>query len=187
MDGACRLPDAVVPPPPARRAVLGLLPVVLLGALAACGSTPPAPGDRGRASPSGRPSAPTRTPLETEQKWLQAWFKDTPVLIAPRGDDALAVEVPREFCFDGGRAQVKPALAAVLDKVAESLRRQPRLRLATLAAPGDANRAELAGTRAANVRQHLRARGVPEARLASPSTGTLAAVQLRLQLLDEPH
>lgn len=171
-----------------RRALLLAAPAALV---AGCASTPPpAPGPREAVATAPGPSpspAPPRTPLEIERQWLQAWFKDTPVRIARRDDDALAVEVPRVYCFDGGRAQVKPPLAAVLDKVAESLRRQPRLRLALLSAPGDDGQAELAAPRAANVRQHLRQRGVPVARLAAPSRGTGDAVQLRLQLRDELH
>ncbi|MFO1329121.1 MAG: hypothetical protein U1F56_17300 [Rubrivivax sp.] len=176
--------------PRSRRATLlalAGLPALLAGG---CASTPPAaPGARpagSAATPSARPDGvQRRAPLDIEQQWLQAWFKDTPVTITPRDGAALEVEVPRAFCFDGGRTQVKPPLAAVLDKVAESLRRQARLRLALLAAPGDAERPELALPRAAHVRQHLRGRGVPEARLAAPARSSADAVQLRLQLLDE--
>ena len=66
---------------------------------------------------------------------MQSWFQGTPVLIGQRDDDAVSVDVPREFCFDPGRSSVKPALAAVLNKVAESLLRMPMVRLQLLAAP----------------------------------------------------
>ena len=53
--------------------------------------------------------------LSTERQWLQQWFKDTPVQIAQQGD-AVSVDLPREFAFDTARSQVKPPLAAVLDR-----------------------------------------------------------------------
>lgn len=177
-----------------RRAVLAGLTV-----LAACGSTPPAPppapapkAPPAPAKPSARGGAERSEPerraalpegLAVEQRWLQSWFKGTPVLIAPRDEGLLAVEVPREFCFDAGQAEVKPALAAVLDKVAESLRRRPAAMVAVVAAPGDAGgNGALAQRRAASVYRHLRDRGVAASRLAAPATTTAAAVQLRIGL-----
>lgn len=103
--------------------------------------------------------------------------------IAQADEDSVTVEVPLGFCFDRGRAAVKPPLGAVLDKLAESLRRNPQARLLLLAAPGDeAADAALALQRASQVRSYLRARGVPDSRLGSASRTTLAAVQLRLRL-----
>jgi outer membrane protein OmpA-like peptidoglycan-associated protein len=121
--------------------------------------------------------------LGVERAWLQSWFEGTPVAIAQRPDGAVSVEVPREFCFEPGRDKVKPALAAVLDKVAESLRRRSPTRLALLAAPGDtADEAPLAKRRALQVRHHLLARGVPAARIDKSTTTATAAVQLRIEI-----
>ncbi len=122
------------------------------------------------------------TAVDVERDWLLSWFGGTPVVIAQRGDGLLGVDVPREFCFDANRSQVKPALAAVLDKVAESLRRT-RGRLPVLAAPGDAAApAALALQRATQLRSHLLQRGVPAAQLGAPSATEAAAVQLRMDL-----
>jgi outer membrane protein OmpA-like peptidoglycan-associated protein len=157
--------------------------MLVLVLLAGCAS-PPAPSQPGVPRPAADAGTPPRPlSLESERHWLQSWFAGTPVQIALRSDGALAVEVPREFCFDAGRSAVKPALAAVLDKVAESLRRQRTARLTLLAAPGDpAPNAGLARQRAEQVRTHLRGRGVPESRLAASSNAVAAAVQLRLEL-----
>lgn len=154
-----------------------------------CSSTPPAaptappsaPSEPGTAPP---PSAPKKaSALAAERQWLQSWFEGTPVLIVQRSESTLSVSVPREFCFDAGRSQVKPALAAVLDKVAESLRRKPQLRLPELAAPGDAASASpLAQQRAAQVRSYLIARGVPASRIGPPTVTPNAAVLLSLEL-----
>jgi len=122
--------------------------------------------------------------MANERKWLQSWFEGTPVLIAQRPDGAITVDVPREFCFEPGRSSVKPALAAVLNKVAESLQRLPLARLPLLAAPPDeaTGTATLAVDRAVQVHKHLLSRGVPAARLGKPTASTAAVVQLRMEL-----
>lgn len=109
------------------------------------------------------------------------------MLIEQRTDGAVTVDVPREFSFDPGGSSVKPALAAVLNKVAESLLRMPMVRLQLLAAPEDAPGTEsLALLRATQVQKHLLGRGVPAARLGKPTATTVAAVQLRLQAAPPP-
>lgn len=121
--------------------------------------------------------------LAIERQWLQSWFEGTPVLIVQRTETSLSVDVPREFCFDAGRSQVKPALAAVLDKVAESLRRKTQARLQQVAAPGDAGSASpLAQQRAAQVRSYLIAHGVPASRVGPPTVTPGTAVLLRMEL-----
>jgi len=153
---------------------------VLAGALAiaGCSGVPPAgttsPADRRGAAPSA---------LATEREWLQSWFKGTPVRIAQPSDGAVTIDVPREHCFDAGRSSVKPALAAVLDKVAQSLHRLPQARVQLLAAPDDAGGASgLAAQRAAQIQKELVHRGVRAARLGPPSVTTVAAVQLHITL-----
>ncbi len=91
--------------------------------------------------------------------------------------------LPREFCFDPGRDTVKPALAAVLDKVTQSLRRTPTAELHLIAAPSDANGSATLGVqRATRVYDYLRAHGIPAGRLAKPSAASGAAVQLRMEI-----
>ena len=160
----------------ARQAALAI--VVLL--LQACAVTP-APT---RGSAPAAEAAPQPVPsLVIERHWLQSWFKGTPVRIVQHDDGAVGIDVPREFCFDSGRNSVKPALAAVLDKLAESLRRTPPARLDRVAAPGDsAAPSALALQRATQVRRHLLSRGVPAAQLGEPSATSAAAVQLRMAL-----
>ena len=154
------------------------LPLVVALAVGACTSVAP---------PQTPTPAPVRQPaslaaaLSVEQRWLESWFRGTPVTIAQRDDGALAIEVPSEFCFDPGRSSVKPALAAVLDKVAESLRRRPAAHLVLLAAPGDGGSATpLALRRASQVHAHLRRRGVAATRLGEPAASRAAAVQLHI-------
>jgi outer membrane protein OmpA-like peptidoglycan-associated protein len=155
--------------------------VSVLLALQACVGTP---------TPTPPPSPPTTTPAQRnsavaiEKQWLQSWFEGTPVRIEQRSESSFSVDVPREFCFEAGRSEVKPALAAVLDKVAQSLQRKPALRVQLLAAPGDAAAASpLAQQRATNVRKHLLARGVSSEQLAAATVAQAASVQLRIGLL----
>lgn len=127
---------------------------------------------------------PRTPPLVVERQWLQSWFTGTPVRIVQQGSGPVAIEVPQAFCFDGGRSSVKPPLAAVLDKLALSLRRTPTARLQLLAAPGDgpAATAELALQRAAQMRSHLLSRGVHAGQLGPPTATKVAAAQLRMEL-----
>lgn len=148
-------------------------------------STAPTPPAAPAADPAADPDAGRPTALMIERQWLQSWFKGTPVRISQRGEGPLDVAVPVEFSFDAGRSPVRPALAAVLDKLAESLRRVPSARLVLLAAPADAKQdarqaATLAAQRGARIRAHLLSRGVPSGQLGAPTASSAPAVQLRV-------
>jgi outer membrane protein OmpA-like peptidoglycan-associated protein len=134
--------------------------------------TPPAAADqRAVMSPS----------LVVEKQWLQSWFHGTPVVIGQSSAGALSVDVPREFCFEPGRSNVKPPLAAVLDKVSQSLGRVPLARVSLLAAPDDkAATAPLALERANQVRKQLISHGVSAVRLSAPTAAVSGGVQLRI-------
>lgn len=173
-------------------AALALLACAVLVGCAGLQPQPPDPAP-GATPPTSAPQTPANqragapAALTVERQWLQSWFKGTPVVIERADNGAIAVDVPLEFSFKPGGAAVQPALAAVLDKVAESLRRVPSSALVRVAAPGDgANAARnnrdvtLALERAAAVRERLRSRGVPSARLAQPSAAAASAVQLRI-------
>jgi hypothetical protein len=134
----------------------------------------------GCATPTTGP-APPASSLVTEQHWLEEWFRGTPVVITLRDANTLAVDVPLAHSFAAGSSSVKPALAAVLERVAASLRRQPTLRI-SISAPTDTDgAAALAASRTQKVREQLISRGVAEARttgLGTARAGT--AVELRL-------
>ena len=157
-------------------------PLIVATLLSACaGVTPPTPATPPAPSTPAQRTAAAEA-LAVERQWLDSWFRDTPVKVAQRGDGAVSVEVPREFSFDPGKSSVKPALAAVLDKVVQSLRRLPIAELHLIAAPGDSSSGAALGLqRATRVHDYLRSRGVSAGRLAKPSTATGAAVQLRIE------
>lgn len=157
--------------------------LIALLVLHGCGSTPAPTPVPAPAAPAVAPPAPRPSGLAVERQWLQSWFEGTPVRIEQRSPTSFSVEVPRDFCFDAGGSTVKPPLAAVLDKLAQSLQRKPESRLELLAAPGDAALASpLAQRRADNVRKHLIARGVSSEQLGPPTVTGAAAVQLRIGL-----
>ena len=171
--------------------------LLLLAALSLCGcaSAPQTPSSTSPAPPSAQAPAASAPPptaaqqrtanastLAVERQWLASWFKGTPVVVAQRPDGAVVVDVPREFCFDPGHDAIKPALAAVLDKVAQSLRRTPIAELHLIAAPADPNGVAALGVqRATKVFEYLRTRGVAVGRLAKPSATSGSAVQLRME------
>jgi outer membrane protein OmpA-like peptidoglycan-associated protein len=147
-------------------------------AVCACASREPPPA---AVPAAAEPRTALAAGLAIERQWLDSWFRGTPVRIEQRPDGTLIVEVPQEFCFDAGRSGVRPPLAAVLDKVAESLRRQPLARVILLAAPDDkAASGVLARERATQVHRRLLDRGIAASRLAEPAATRAAAVQLRI-------
>ena len=151
---------------------LQTLPLLTALLLAGCASTT-APQSAGRTTtPAPAPTVPQATPpvLAAEKHWLEELFRDTPVTVSAAADAGVRVEVPLKYAFDSGKDTVKPPLAAVLDKVAASLHRQPRAQL-RVAAP--------AGVRAENVRQQMLKRGVPASRIA-PLVARGDAVELQL-------
>jgi outer membrane protein OmpA-like peptidoglycan-associated protein len=144
-----------------------LIALVAAALLAACASTPKPP-------PEPLPS------LAAEQRYLTELFRGTPVQVVADDDGGLWVEVPQVHCFEPGQAAPKPALVAVLDKVANSLRRQPQTRVRVVV-PAEGGGA-LSNDRAAKVRDHLYTRGVLTQRITVGAPTTRAEVRLLMQL-----
>jgi outer membrane protein OmpA-like peptidoglycan-associated protein len=172
-----------------------LIVVMTAGLLAACAATTPSLPDRpgvypgapgsngGTTAPGGMPSAPAASPLTTEQRFLEDWFRGTPVVIAAQPPTILQVDVPLANSFDAGKADVKPALNAVLERVAESLRRQPAGRL-LVSTPADAGgNATLGQQRSQKVRDLLIIKGIAATRVTLIETPRVSGpVQLRMTL-----
>jgi outer membrane protein OmpA-like peptidoglycan-associated protein len=150
--------------------------------------TAPAPGATGSSDPSaaprqGAPGVPSATPLATEQRFLEDWFRGTPVVIAAQPPTTLQLDVPLANSFDAGKADIKPALNAVLDRVAQSLMRHAGARITVTAPPDASGSAALSQARAQRVRDSLATKGVAATRVSlveSARAGT--AVQLRLSM-----
>lgn len=164
------------------RATASILSMALVG----CASiSPPEPAPAVASAVDQRAEAPAA--LVTERRWLQSWFDGTPVVIGQTvigqaSDTAVTVDVPRQFCFDKGSSNIKPPLAKVLDKVAESMRRATTIGLPLLAAPTDpGGKVKLALDRAGKVRDYLVFRGVPSTRIGKITATATDAVQMRLE------
>ena len=135
-------------------------------ALAGCGSVPRGPVSAPGAAPVPVPAAPSLPTLASEQRRLGDLFADTPVTVQRGADGRLRLHVPLRFSFDPGRAAVKPPLAALLDRLAVSLKQQGGFSV-RINASGDARTAaagQLARERAAATRDYLIARGAPPGR-----------------------
>jgi outer membrane protein OmpA-like peptidoglycan-associated protein len=179
-----RVPGAMIASPAALGAhddtMTRLLLLAFAAFIAGCASTgpgPAAPSWPGQAPPA--PAAPP--PLAQEQRWLGQWFQGTPVVVAPGEDGAVEVGVPLEFSFDAGKSAVKPPLAAVLDKVSESLHRHAGARVLVSAPAIDgASAATLARERTGRMRDYLMNKGVLSRRIEPVTINGAKEVALRL-------
>lgn len=140
----------------------------------------------GCATRRDRPALDEAETLADLRDRLEQDFAGTPVQFQwdeparPGGARALWVSVPQPHGFDLGRAAVRPALAALLDRVAPALRRQARWSL-QVQGPVDARApAGQGGDRAAAVRDYLVMKGVPPARLRAATRSGTASTELRL-------
>lgn len=125
---------------------------------------------------SAAPLLPPGAPLAAEARWLGDLFAGTPVQVSGERDGSVSLQVPLKFAFDGSAASPpKPPLQAVLDKLSQSLKRQPAARLQA-AAPAPASAERLAA-----IRGHLAGKGVANWRVAAHAgTPPAGAVLLRL-------
>lgn len=157
--------------------ILGLVAAGGVLALAGCAALRPAASPQpGAAPPSAAapattaPTPPPRASLAAEQRRFAELFRGTPVVFAMQADGSLRVTVPVRYSFDKGRYAVKPALAAVLDRVAWSQRAEAtRLRVTAPADP-QSNGLPLGTERATSARDYMVGRGVDARRFSIAAT-----------------
>ena len=154
--------------------------LLLLAGLQACRTTQtatPSPGAPETTEPSpGQPAMPPEAPLAAEARWLVELFAGTPVQVSGERDGSVRLAVPMKYAFDAPAATApKPPLQAVLDKLSQSLKRQPTARLQAAPPAGKAS-----AERMAAIRTHLAGRGVPSWRVAAASPPEDDLVLLRL-------
>jgi hypothetical protein len=166
---------------------LGLAGLLLAG-LQACqtGRAPAPPSAPGAepAEPAGTPAMPADAPLAAEARWLGELFGGTPVKVTGERDGSVQLAVPMQYAFDPpgakGPAAPKPPLLAVLDKLSQSLKRQPAAKLQALPPAGAASADRLSA-----IRNHLAGRGVPAWRIAAAGSAP-DAQHLLLRLVPPP-
>jgi outer membrane protein OmpA-like peptidoglycan-associated protein len=117
---------------------------------------------------------------------LEEWFEKTPVVIRQLGDSMLQLSVPMANSFEPGQSQPRPALVAVLDRLAESLRRQANTRLTVITAGDTASPAALAAARGQKVVDHLVSRRIAPQRMTTQradAPGTPVLLQMQFGVL----
>lgn len=144
-----------------------------------------APAPNAGSNDSGAPQrAPApANPLATEQRFLEDWFRGTPVVIAAQPPITLQLDVPLVNSFDTGKADIKPALNAVLDRVAQSLLRQSAARISVNAPADSGGNTSLAQSRMQRVREALGSKGVASTRVDLVESAPRAGGPVLLRLV----
>lgn len=165
---------------------LGLAGLLLAGLQACQTARTPAPPAAGAepAAPGGTSAMPADAPLAAEARWLGELFDGTPVKVTGERDGSVQLVVPMQYAFDApvakGTAVPKPPLQAVLDKLSQSLKRQPAAKLQASPPAGGASADRLSA-----IRNHLAGRGVPAWRVAAAGSAP-DAQHLLLRLVPPP-
>lgn len=123
---------------------------------------------------------------------LEREFAGTPVDLrwteadGPPATQVLRIVVPQPHGFDAGSSAVRPALAVVLDRVAEAGRQQATWSL-RCSAPSDARKPSAQGVdRAGAVRDYLVLKGLAVARFAAPEAAAGAVTELIVSARELP-
>jgi outer membrane protein OmpA-like peptidoglycan-associated protein len=100
--------------------------------------------------------------MEEKRAEMQRATQGTGIDVARTSDNQLKVNVPSDFSFDSGRADIKPQMRPVLDQFAQGL--DPKMRVTIVGhtdnSGGDELNNRLSLDRAVNVREYLRYHGI---------------------------
>jgi outer membrane protein OmpA-like peptidoglycan-associated protein len=111
--------------------------------------------------------------MQDKQEAMARATEGTGIEVARTPDNRLRVNVPSDFSFDVGSAQVKPQMRPVLDQFAQGL--DPKMRVTVVghtdSTGGEALNDQLSLERAAKVRDYLSAVGVDESRVIANGRG----------------
>lgn len=114
--------------------------------------------------------------MEQQKLAMEQATQGTGVEVTQTADNQLRLNVPSDVSFDTNSAQIKPNLAPVLDRFAQTLNANPgstvRIIGHTDNTGSDAINDPLSVNRAASTRQYLAARGVDPARIAIDGRGS---------------
>jgi outer membrane protein OmpA-like peptidoglycan-associated protein len=112
--------------------------------------------------------------MEEKRVAMEKATQGTGVTVARTTDNQLKVNVPSDFSFDVGRADIKPNMRPVLDEFARNL--DPNMLVTVIghtdSTGSDAINNPLSVNRAAAVRDYIAARGVAPARMAIDGRGS---------------
>jgi outer membrane protein OmpA-like peptidoglycan-associated protein len=112
--------------------------------------------------------------MEDKRKALAQTSAGTGVEVARTPDNQLKVNVPADFSFDVGRADIKPEMRPVLDEIARNLDKTVLVTIVghTDSSGSDAINEPLSVNRASAVRDYLSVRGVAASRIAVQGRGS---------------
>lgn len=160
------------------RALLSM--TLLAGLVAGCATSSKPPVQQAPVAPPPPPvAAPAPPPpisLSAEQRRLADLFRGTPVVFELTAEGNMRVEVPADYCFDKGRAVVKPPLAKVLDYVATSAK-APGMKT-RVTAPTKGATGSTVQERANSARDYLVSKGVPVNHFAAVGPGRSDAIEI---------
>jgi outer membrane protein OmpA-like peptidoglycan-associated protein len=112
--------------------------------------------------------------MEDKRKEMQAATAGSGVDVERTQDNQLKVSVPSDISFDSGRADIKPEMRPVLDKLTTNL--DPKVRMTVVghtdSTGSDAINDALSIERAQSVRNYLSVRGVDAQRIAVQGRGS---------------
>lgn len=111
--------------------------------------------------------------MEDKRQAMERASAGTGIQVAKTEDNRLKVNVPSDFSFDVGRADIKPAMRPVLDELGRNL--DPNMRLSVIghtdSTGNDAINEPLSVERALAVRDYLARNGVPASRISTEGHG----------------
>ena len=112
--------------------------------------------------------------MEDKRKALEQTSAGTGVEVARTPDNRLKVNVPADFSFDVGRADIKPAMRPVLDEISRNLDKTVLVTIVghTDSTGSDAINEPLSVNRAGAVRDYLSVRGVASPRISVQGRGS---------------
>lgn len=111
--------------------------------------------------------------MEEKRAEMQRATQGTGIEVARTPDNQLKVNVPSDFSFDSGRADIKSQMRPVLDQFAQGL--DPKMRVTIVGhtdnVGGDQLNNRLSLDRASNVRDYLRNHGIDSSRMIANGRG----------------
>jgi outer membrane protein OmpA-like peptidoglycan-associated protein len=111
--------------------------------------------------------------MEDKRQAMERASAGTGIQVAKTEDNRLKVNVPSDFSFDVGRADIKPAMRPVLDELGRNL--DPNMRVSVIghtdSTGSDAINEPLSVERALAVRDYLARNGVPSSRISTEGHG----------------
>lgn len=114
--------------------------------------------------------------MDKQKRDMEQATKGTGVQVTQTADHQLKLEIPSDISFDVGRADIKPNLAPVLDRFAQTLNENKgtKVRIVghTDSTGSDAINDPLSVNRASSTRNYLASRGVDASRVAIDGRGS---------------